>query len=85
MTQKQTEEDLPIDTPSEGDAQAAVDAYRVHCGECVWWASNRPGADKGHCHRYAPTDNTNWATTRRTDFCGDAKLKLDPPTPIQVY
>ena len=77
MTQKQTEKDLPIDTPTEeADAQqAAVDAHRVHCEECVWW-TGADGADKGKCHRHAPRPGTiNWATTGRTDFCGDAKPK----------
>ena len=74
----------PQQTEGEGTVED-VDTGIVHCGECLWWACNPTGADKGHCHRYAPTDNTNWATTSRTDFCGDAKLKLDPPTPAKMY
>ena len=87
MTQKQTE-DLPIETPSEGDAdaqQAAVDAYRVHCHECVWW-TGADGADKGKCHRHAPRPGTiSWATTKRTDFCGECELKPGVPTPVEIF
>ena len=55
MTQEQTETtSLSIDTPSEADAQqAAVDAYLVHCHECVWWRG-ADGSDDGACHRHAP-------------------------------
>ena len=81
MTQKQTEKDLPIDTPTEeADAQqATVDAYRVHCEECVWWTGGAD-ADEGKCHRHAPRPTTTrpgfvWPTTGRADFCGDAKPK----------
>ena len=79
----------PIDTPSEADAQqAAVDAYVVHCEECVWWLSD-DDTDEGKCHRHAPRPTTSrpgvgWATTKRTDFCGDAELKPDPLTPMKM-
>ena len=80
----------PIDKPSEGDAQqAAVDAYLVHCEECVWWVSGE-NADEGKCHRYAPRPTTKrpgvvWPTTGSADFCGESKLKPDPPTPMKMY
>ena len=74
----------PTDKPSEGEGVDA-DTGIVHCVECLWWASDE-GADKGKCHRHAPRPgNFNWATTKRTDFCGDAKLKPDPPTPIECH
>ena len=81
MKPKQTEKPSTV---GEGPVEVDTDII-VTCGECLWWAS-KEGADKGKCHRFAPTpDNFNWATTKRTDFCGDARLKPDPQTPIKAY
>ena len=56
----------------------------VTCGGCLWWVSD-DGADDGQCHRHAPRPgNCNWATTKRTDFCGDAEPTPDT-TPIKAY
>ena len=87
-TEPQQTTSPPIDTPSKGDAQPVdVETDLVHCVECLWWASDQ-GADKGKCHRHAPRPgNFGWATTKRTDFCGDAKPKPDttPLPPINIY
>ena len=82
MTQKQTDTTSPGGTPTEADAdaqQAAVDAYRVHCEECLWWTGGADD-DEGKCHQHAPRPTTRrpgvvWPTTGRTDFCGHAKPK----------
>ena len=79
MTPQQTEKDLPVDTPSEGDAQP-VDPYAhlVFCGCCLWWVGDADAAD-GKCYRHAPRPTAIgggvvWPTTTRSDFCGEAEL-----------
>ena len=63
---------------------------RVTCGGCLWWKRDEggQGGDKGKCHRYAPRATTGcleaaWATTERTDYCGEAVPQPDT-TPIEM-